>query len=133
MRGRDLPPLLRHGLYVGPRVWRDHDGEPKTGLARLDVHLRDGSVRHAATTGVRGSPTHPLSVDALEAKFLSCARAAVGEPRAGELLALIQGFPELSTLGPLSRLLAHARSAGQPDMDPVGAFPHQKVGSRDEI
>ncbi len=113
MRRRDLQALLRRVEHVVPPEWQDDDGEAKTGLARLDVHLRDGTVRHAETSDVRGSPTRPLSADALETKFLSCAQSAVGERQAREILGLIQGFRDLGSLDALSRLLAQAPS-GRP-------------------
>lgn len=106
VRRPDLQALLRRVEHVVPPEWRHDDGAVKTGRARLDVYLRDGRVRHAETTEVRGSPTHPLSDDDLEAKFLSCARIAVGERPARELVGFVQGFDGLDTVGQLSRLLA---------------------------
>ncbi|MDP9356944.1 MAG: MmgE/PrpD family protein [Chloroflexota bacterium] len=110
VRRQDLQALLRRVEHVVPPEWQEDNGVAKTGLARLDVYLRDGTVRHAETTEVRGSPTRPLSTDDLEAKFLSCARAAVGEGQAREILGLVRDFGDLDTLGDLSRLLAGAPS-----------------------
>lgn len=109
VRRQDLQALLRRVEHVVPPEWQD-DGEVKTGSARLDVHLRDGTVRHAETCAVRGSPTRPLSADALKAKFLSCAQSTVGERQAREILGFIQGFGDLDTVSGLSHLLAHAPS-----------------------
>lgn len=102
----DLQALLRRVECVVPSEWQTSDGTAKTGFARIDVHLSDGTVRHAETDVVLGSPGRPLSDAQLEAKFLTCARRAIGDEQAQAALTSIREFEHLDQITQLARQLA---------------------------
>lgn len=101
----DLQDVLRRVEYVVPNEWQAQCGPLKTGQARMDLHLDDGTVRHAETDAVRGSSDRPLSDTELAAKFLSCAELSLGLDRAEEVLELINGFERLAVVSDLTRRL----------------------------
>lgn len=102
----DLQHMLRRVEYVVPDEWRAQQGPMKTGQARLAIHLVDGTVRRGETYAVRGSSERPLSDDELAAKFVSCAELSLGQRQVEEVLEMIRGFDELSSVNDLTRRLA---------------------------
>lgn len=101
----DLQAMLRRVEYVVPDDWRAEHGPLKTGQARMELHLTDGTVRRAETDAVRGSSSRPLSDVELASKFVSCAELSLGHDRAKEVLELIGGFERLPTIGDLTSQL----------------------------
>ena len=101
----DLQAVLRLVEYVVPEEWQAQCGPLKTGQARMDVHLDDGTVRHAETDAVRGSSARPLSDTELATKFLSCAELSLGLDQSEEVLELIRGFEQLPAVSELTRRL----------------------------
>jgi 2-methylcitrate dehydratase PrpD len=106
VRRPDLQALLRRVEFVVPPEWQTSDGTSKTGFARINVYLGDGTLRRAATDVVLGSPARPLTDTQHEAKFLSCARLALGDEQALAALAMIREFEHLGQIGPLAQQLA---------------------------
>lgn len=103
----DVQSLLRRVTYDVPTEWQHDDGTARTGFARIDVSVSDGTVRHAETTQVRGSPTRPLSGGELEAKFLACANLVFEADRARAILTALQCVDRFDTIRQLSDLLTH--------------------------
>lgn len=101
----DLQTMLRRVEYVVPDEWQVQQGPLKIGQARLAIHLADGTVRRGETYSARGSTDQPLSDDALVAKFLSCAELSLGTIQAEEVLALIRGLDEISSVSELTKRL----------------------------
>jgi 2-methylcitrate dehydratase PrpD len=66
---------------------------PRQFTGHVRVTLRSGEVREARQGHFRGGVEEPLSFEDLVKKFrANCAYGGVGEARAGELLALLQGL-----------------------------------------
>lgn len=101
----DVQSLLRRVGYRIPDDWQKGAGPWKLGSARVEVLLKDGTVRRGETTVPRGDCSNPLSDDELEAKFLECAALALGESSAAETLELIRKIERLPDVRLLSRSL----------------------------
>ena len=61
-------------------------GKPALTEARVHVRLKDGRALVQDAHGARGYPATPASQAELDAKFLACARVALPEPAATDLL-----------------------------------------------
>lgn len=105
----DIQSLLRRVEYVIPPEWQHDDGIPKTGFARIDVHLTDGDTQHAETLAVRGSPARPLTVAELAEKFRACAGSALDGPAVDGLLNALQAIDRIPAIQQVSALLAPQR------------------------
>jgi 2-methylcitrate dehydratase PrpD len=101
----DLQSLLRRVEYRVPEDWQKGAGAWKQGHGRVEVRLRDGSVRRGATTAPRGEATNPLSDEELEVKFLECAGLVLGEGRAKDALELIRSIERLDDIRRLTETL----------------------------
>jgi 2-methylcitrate dehydratase PrpD len=71
---------------------------PALTQSRVTVHLRDGRTLEAYANGARGYPDRPASAEALQAKFMGCARPAVGEARAAIGLAALRALDTAPTV-----------------------------------
>ena len=74
---------------------------PARRSARVTLTLRDGRRAEMRVLDPRGEGENPLSDAELETKFIANAGDVLGAQRAGELLALVRGWPDLPTLPPL--------------------------------
>ncbi len=101
----EVQALLRRVEYRIPDDWQKGAGPWKLGHARVEVRLRDGTLRRGETTVPRGDCTNPLSDQELEAKFLECAVLALGDHRAEEALELIRAFERLDNVRRLVAIL----------------------------
>ena len=78
---------------------------PGTRLARVCLHLRDGTVVTSSDTEPRGDPeAHLTNVELLE-KFHRFADPVLGEERSGAIVSAVDGLEHASTLGPLLALI----------------------------
>ncbi|HSB77966.1 MAG TPA: MmgE/PrpD family protein [Candidatus Methylomirabilis sp.] len=111
VRRPDLQSLLRRIDYRVPEDWEKGAGTWKQGHGRVEVRLRDGSVRRGATTAPRGDAANPMSDEDLEAKFLECASLTLGEGRAKDALELIRSVERLDDVGRLTDMLTGAAAA----------------------
>ena len=102
----DLQSLLRRVEYRVPDDWQKGAGPWKQGHGRVEVRLRDGSVRTGVTAVAKGDAANPLSDQELEAKFLECAAIALGEARAAAALDLVRSFERLPDVRRLTEALA---------------------------
>lgn len=105
VRRPDLQSLLRRIDCRVPEDWQKGAGPWKQGHGRVEVRLRDGSVRRGATTAPKGDPANPMSDEELEAKFLECATRALGEGRAKDALELIRSVERLEDVRRLTETL----------------------------
>lgn len=109
VRRPDLQSLLRRIEHRVPEDWQKGAGTWKQGHGRVEVRLRDGSVRRGATAAPKGDAANPMSDEELEAKFLDCATLALGEGRAKDALELIRTVERLDDVRRLTdRLVAPA-------------------------
>lgn len=107
----DLQSLLRRIEYRVPEDWQKGAGPWKQGHGRVEVRLKDGSVRRGVTTAPKGDAANPMSDEELEAKFLDCAALALGEGRAKDALELVRSVERLDDVRHLTeRLVAPAPS-----------------------
>lgn len=102
--------LLRRVNYRVPDEWQKGAAPWNMANARIEVRLKDGSVRRASNSVRKGDAiVDPLSDDELEAKFLDCAAVALGHVQARQLLDLLGGFERLKNVRSLTeRLVANA-------------------------
>jgi len=105
VRRADVQSVLRWVEYRTPDDWQKGAGPWKLGHARVEVRLKDGTVRRGETTVPRGDCSNPLGDEELETKFLECAALALGEKQAGETLELIRKFERLEDMRLLSEKL----------------------------
>ncbi len=101
----DLQALLQKVEYRVPDAWQKGAGPWKLDSARVEVRLKDGSVRRGATDLPRGNAANPLGDDELEAKFLDCASSALGGAQASKVLALVQALEGIRNVGELTQNL----------------------------
>jgi 2-methylcitrate dehydratase PrpD len=101
----DLQSLLRRVEYRVPEDWQKGAGPWKQGHGRVEVRLKDGSVRRGVTAAPKGDATNPMSDEELETKFLECAGLALGEGRAKDALALVRSMERLDDVRRLTEAL----------------------------
>jgi len=101
----DLQSLLRRIEYLVPEDWQKGAGPWRQGHGRVQVRLKDGSVRRGATAAPRGDAANPLSDEELEAKYLECAGLALGEGRAKDSLELVRSVERLDDVRRLAEAL----------------------------
>jgi 2-methylcitrate dehydratase PrpD len=78
-------------------------GKPALTEARVRIYLKDGRTLTQDAHGARGYPSN-LATDAdFEAKFLSCARAALPGPEATDLLRRLRGLETMDSISALFR------------------------------
>ncbi|HWU36018.1 MAG TPA: MmgE/PrpD family protein, partial [Candidatus Acidoferrum sp.] len=106
VRRPELQSLLRRVEYRVPDDWQKGAGPWKQGHGRVQVQLKDGSVRKGVTTAPKGDAANPMSDEELETKFLECAVIALGEARAKDTLGLIRSFEHLEDVRHLTEALA---------------------------
>lgn len=104
----DLQAMLRRVEYVVPDEWRVMHGPLKTGQARMQIHLADGTVLKDETYAVRGSAERPLTDDELADKFLTCAELSVGDEQARDILDTLRSLERLSLISDLTARLARS-------------------------
>lgn len=104
----DLQSLLRRVTHIVPPEWNHDDGTVRTGLARVDVQLKGGTIRHGETTAVLGSPARPLSDDELEAKFISCASLIWDTDKSQHTLETLRRLDQLPSIRELGSVLSHS-------------------------
>jgi 2-methylcitrate dehydratase PrpD len=75
---------------------------------RLSVTLRDGTVETEVSTHILGESDHPLSVAALEAKFLALAAPAWGEPAAAAAWTALDRIDRLDDVRAMTQTWAAA-------------------------
>lgn len=105
VRRLGLQSLLRRIEYRVPDDWQKGAGPWKQGHGRVEVRLKDGSVRRGVTSVPKGDAANPMSDEELEAKFLECATLALGEGRAKEALELVRSFERLNDVRRLTERL----------------------------
>lgn len=105
VRRPDLQSLLRRVEYRVPEDWQKGAGPWKQGHGRVEVRLKDGSVRRGVTTVPKGDAANPLGDEELEAKFLECAARALGEGRAKDALELVRSLDRLDDVRRLTEML----------------------------
>ena len=98
--------LLRRVTYRIPDAWQKGAGPWRLGHARVEVRLRDGSVRTGETAVPKGDAANPLSDAELEAKFRICASRALGDAPAARVLDLIRDVARLDDVRRLTDALA---------------------------
>jgi 2-methylcitrate dehydratase PrpD len=91
----EVQSLLRRVEYRVPDAWQKGAGPWRHTHARVEVRLRDGTVRTGETTVPRGDGAKPMSDAELEAKFLTCAGRALGGDQARRALDLVRQFERL--------------------------------------
>ena len=101
-----LQSLLRRVEYRVPDDWQKGAGPWKQGHGRVQVQLKDGSVRQGVTTAPKGDAANPMSDEELETKFLECAGLVLGEAGAKDVLGLIRSFERLDDVRRLAERLA---------------------------
>jgi 2-methylcitrate dehydratase PrpD len=107
----DLQLLLQRVEYRVPEDWQKGAGPWKQGHGRVEVRLKDGSVRRGVTTAPKGDAANPMSDEELAIKFLECATLALGEERAKDALELVRSFERLEEVRRLTeKLVAPALS-----------------------
>jgi 2-methylcitrate dehydratase PrpD len=102
----ELQSLLRRVQYRVPEGWQKGAGAWKQGHGRVEVRLKDGSVRRGVTAAPRGDAANPMRDEELETKFLDCASLALGEGRAKDALELIRSIERLDDVRRLTEMLA---------------------------
>jgi 2-methylcitrate dehydratase PrpD len=78
---------------------------PPLTQARVRVALRDGRVLVRQASGARGYPDRPATPQALDAKFIACARTVFDEKRARETLAQLRAVDPASEVSRSIRAL----------------------------
>jgi 2-methylcitrate dehydratase PrpD len=111
VRRPDLQALLPRVDFRVPDGWQKGAGPWKQGHGRVEVRLRDGSVRTGVTSAPKGDASNPMSDQELEAKFLECAAIALGEPRAAAALDLVRSVERLPDVRRLTEALAAPEAA----------------------
>lgn len=71
-------------------------GQPRTESARVIVQLTDGHEEVAYAPHVLGFPSHPMSPADVEAKAMDLMTPALGEARAGAVVAAVRGLEDLA-------------------------------------
>ena len=94
--------MPRVAMRVDPAL--DQAGPPLT-QARITVRLRDGRSVHQAANGARGYPERPASDAELDAKFMACARRAIGEASAERALEMLRQVEHVDDMRALTALL----------------------------
>ncbi|WP_342642077.1 MmgE/PrpD family protein [Rhodoligotrophos ferricapiens] len=84
---------------------------PALRSAKVTVFLRDGREVFRYIDEPSGSARHPMSDDALKAKYLDLARPVVGGERAEQVLTLIDHLAELAAIDPMLDTLAGERTS----------------------
>jgi 2-methylcitrate dehydratase PrpD len=84
----------------------------------VELRLRDGRVHAESMTAPRGSRTFPLTPDEIRAKFVDCARRAIGSERAVRASDVVWAMREVSQVRALIDEVA--LPAGS---EPVGIAP----------
>jgi 2-methylcitrate dehydratase PrpD len=77
--------------------------------AIVEVLTKKGKVFSRGVVERRGSPTHPLTLEEIEEKFLQCARFArnpVAEDRAGEILLFLGEMENQDDVTPILSLFS---------------------------
>ncbi|MBI4277324.1 MAG: MmgE/PrpD family protein [Armatimonadetes bacterium] len=105
----ELQALLRKVEHRVPDEWQKGAGPWRIGCARVEVTLKDGTIRRGASTFRKGDKENPLTEDDLTAKFLDCAGLALGDAGARRLLEMIRGFERLPDVRRLGYLLSLSR------------------------
>jgi 2-methylcitrate dehydratase PrpD len=105
VRRPELQSLLRRVEYRVPADWQKGAGAWKQGHGRVEVKLRDGSIRLGVTTAPKGDAANPMSDEELETKFLDCASLALGDGRAKDALELVRSFERLDDVRRLTETL----------------------------
>lgn len=106
VRRPDLQALLRRVDSRVPDGWQKGAGPWKQGHGRVEVRLRDGSLRTGVTSVPKGDAANPMSDQELEAKFLECAAIALGQARAAIALDLVRSVERLTDVRRLTEALA---------------------------
>ena len=78
-------------------------GKPALTEARVHILLKDGRTLTQDAHGARGYPANPATDADFEAKFLSCARAALPEPEAVGLLRRLRGLETVDSVSGIFR------------------------------
>lgn len=94
--------MARKTQLVGTNELKD---SPAAAPAIVEVKTIDGQVFRRRVDYRKGHSENPLSQEELEAKFVSLATPAVGEPRALEILALVHRLEELADIRELIALM----------------------------
>ena len=98
--------LLRRVTYRVPDEWQKGAGTWNMANARIEVRMKEGTVRRGSNSVRKGDAiTDPLSDAELEAKFLDCAGVALGHDHARQLLDLLGGFERLDNVRLLTERL----------------------------
>ena len=100
------PDILALSRRIRLEHFEETDAPGQNWVCRMAVRLKDGRSMEKTMMDFQGSPTYPMSADAMDAKFRASTRSL--EPEAAE--ALLQGLRALDTLPNLSELLTLARS-----------------------
>ena len=99
--------LLRRICYRVPDEWQKGAGQWNMANARIEVRLRDGSIRRGHNSVRKGDAIKdPLNQEELETKFLDCASIAIGEAASKRLLDVLREFDQLPGLDLLIQRLA---------------------------
>src|SRR4029077_6149110 len=95
--------LLQRVSYRVPDEWKKGVGQWNMANARIEVHMKDGSIRRATNSVRKGDAIiAPLSDEELAAKFLDCAGVVLDRPAADELLKLLQEFDRIDNIRALT-------------------------------
>ena len=110
----DVQSLLQRVHYRVPSDWQKGVDPWNMANARIEVRMKDGSVRRGSNSVRKGDAiTAPLSTEELEAKFLDCAAVALGPARARELLTLLGKFDQIANLRSLTERMVATPAALQ--------------------
>lgn len=101
---RALMPRVR--LAVDPEL---PDGLSEHAWSRVSVRLHDGRLLTSPPRGATGHPDHPLSAEALRAKFLACAETAIPRGEAEGVAEQIEHLEDIPDVRALTARLATDR------------------------
>jgi 2-methylcitrate dehydratase PrpD len=96
-------------MRVDPEIGKD---APPLTQAHLEVRLEDGTTHTTRANGARGYPDRPATDEDLSEKFLICARRALPEAQARDLLARLRQLDAVENVRTLISQAAPTHGSG---------------------